>query len=275
MGLGLIMGCTSPKPRPITSAPQPPAVFSATNPTVILKDSSGGTPVNPISSLLYFVHLISPEPVKISASVGNTQSSRILSLANQSGDETLTVICDFEITGEGTQQNLFAQSAAARRYADHLAQGNTLKRRLDFINIRGAGQGRIIVKGSLINGRPVAEEITMRFNMRGASTPVSIGINDIRHINGQPHKVNNQVVEVNSLTFRRQEGRPKMEVSVASIRAGSSSGVLSSLAGRIKGAVANLFIHPVPIRITGNNAMLQFAQALLEKRPTYTFPVPN
>jgi hypothetical protein len=114
----------------------------------------------------------------------------------------------------------------------------------------------------------------MRFNVRGHGTPVIIGINNIRRIDGEPHAVDETVIEVNSLVFQRQKGQPKMGVSVASIKSGNAgSGLLSNLAGRVKGALANAFIPPVPIKSEGNQAMLDFAQAIVDGKNEFTFPV--
>ena len=106
--------------------------------------------------------------------------------------------------------------------------------------------------------------------------PVTIGLNDIRRIDGEPYAVNETVIRVNSLTFHRQEENPKMEVSVASINPkNGSEGILRNLVGRVKGAVANMFIPPISIKLEGNQAMLDFAQAIVDQRPTYTFPSAN
>ena len=155
-----------------------------------------------------------------------------------------------------------------------MENGGTRKRRLVFINIKGAGQGDILVEGIMSGDRAIADKITMRFNVRGHGTPVTIGINGIRMINGKPHAINDTVIEVNSLVFQRQEGQPKMGVSVASIKSGNAGiGLLSNLAGRVKGAVVNMFIPPVPIRAGGNNAMLDFAQAIIDGKKEFTFPM--
>ena len=40
--------------------------------------------------------------------------------------------------------------------------------------------------------------------------------------------------------------------------------MLSNLMGKVKGAVANMLVPPVPIRELGNEAMLDFAQAIVD-----------
>ena len=65
-----------------------------------------------------------------------------------------------------------------------------------------------------------------------------------------------------------------MGVSVASIKSGNAgNGLLSNLAGRVKGTVANMFIPPISIKPEGNQAMLDFAQAIVDGKKEFTFPV--
>jgi len=113
----LMIGCATSTQHRIILTDRPPAPTPQVNsigPTIYLKDDSGEPPVNPISSLMYFVQLISPEPVEISENVGNTQQSRILSVKRSEGRKKFTVNCQFEITGKGTQQNIFNQTVVIR-----------------------------------------------------------------------------------------------------------------------------------------------------------------
>ena len=247
--------------------------LNVAGPTVYLKDDSGQAPLNPISSLMYFVHLISPEPVEMSESDGNTQQSRIVSVNRQTDSDKFSVTCQFEITGAGTQQNIIDQTDAIRSHEEFLSKGNTLKRRLAYINIEGAGKGSIYVEGVISNDKSLATQFSLRFNGQGHTSPVTIGLNDIRRIDEKPYAINETVIRVNSLTFRRQEGNPKMEVTVASINSkNASKGILRDLVGKVKGAVANMFIPPISIKPEGNQAMLDFAQAIVDDRPIFTFP---
>jgi len=274
--LWLLVGCATATPRPISPTEVSPSVRPegrSSGPTIHFKDDSGEVPVNPISSLMYFVKLISPEPVSMSESVGNTQQCRILAVDRRVESGKFTTRCQFEIIGEGTQQNLFDQTVAIRRNQDRLAEGGTLDLQLGFIKIKGAGQGDILVEGVMSDGRPIADRLSMLFNARGRRIPVTIGINDIRDIEGKPHAVNEVVIQVNSLDFRRQEGRPDMHVILASIKSSEAdNGLLSNLMGKVRGAVANMFIPPVPIRAVGNDAMLDFAQAIVDGHSHFTFP---
>ena len=49
-------------------------------PTLYLKDGEGGAPGNPIATLMYFLRLVSDEPVIMTESEGNTQEARVLSV---------------------------------------------------------------------------------------------------------------------------------------------------------------------------------------------------
>ena len=272
----LMIGCATSTQHRIILTDRPPTPTPQTNstgPTIYLKDDSGEPPVNPISSLMYFVQLISPEPVKISENVGNTQQSRILSVKRNEGRKKFTVKCQFEITGKGTQQNIFDQTVVIRAKEDFLKNGGTLQHRLAYINIEGEGRGNLQVEGTLSGGMPLAAQFSFQFNTQRRRSPVTIGLNDIRFLDGVPHAVNEKVIRVNSLSFRRQEGPPKMEITVASISSkNAGNGLISNFVGKVTGAVANLFIPPVTIKDEGNNALLDFAQAIVEGRQQFTFP---
>ena len=82
------------------------------------------------------------------------------------------------------------------------------------------------------------------------------------------------MIKVDSLDFRRQGSDPKMYVTLNSIKsAAAGDGLMSNLIGRVKGAVANIIIPPVPIRMDGNEAMLGFAQAIVDGKRSFTFPL--
>jgi hypothetical protein len=60
-----------------------------------------------------------------------------------------------------------------------------------------------------------------------------------------------------------------MAIKVASIaKEGKSAGFF----GFIKGAIANLLLKPPNVNESGNNTMLEFGNALLQKKTTFTFP---
>src|SRR5712664_3591914 len=69
--------------RPALSQATPPPTVAATNaatgPTIGLDYGRDKSPGNPVASFMYFVPLISPEPVSSSTSPGSTQAARVLS----------------------------------------------------------------------------------------------------------------------------------------------------------------------------------------------------
>jgi len=96
---------------------------------------------------------------------------------------------------------------------------------------------------------------------------------DIRYLNGGFRQVNEIVARVNTLTFRREPGTPKMEVTVASVKnEGAGNGLFQNLTAGLKGVAANLLIDPLPIETLGNRTMLEFGQALTSGATSFTFP---
>src|SRR5215469_11921209 len=96
--------------RPELSQATPPptdaATNSATGPTIRLDYGRDQSPGNSITSFMYFVPLISPEPVSSSTSPGNTQAARVLSARRKSTLHSFVVTCEFEFTGNGSQQSI-------------------------------------------------------------------------------------------------------------------------------------------------------------------------
>jgi len=96
---------------------------------------------------------------------------------------------------------------------------------------------------------------------------------DVKFVDGDFRKVNGIVARVNTLTFRRQSGRPKMEITVASVKEKSAGdSIWQNFKGRVEGAAVNLFLAPLAVEEVGNQAMLDFGLALIAGSPTYTFP---
>jgi hypothetical protein len=85
--------------------------------------------------------------------------------------------------------------------------------------------------------------------------------------------VNEMVARVNTLTFGRKPGLPKMEASVSSVKSkGAGSSLWQNLKGSLAGAVVNLLIDPLTVEAVGHRAMLDFGQALAAGAPSFTFP---
>ena len=93
----------------LSQATPPPTVAAtdaATGPTIRLDYSRDQSPGNPVASFMYFVPLISPEPVSSSTSPGSTQAARVLSTRRKGTVHSFFVTCEFEFTGNGSQQSI-------------------------------------------------------------------------------------------------------------------------------------------------------------------------
>jgi hypothetical protein len=242
-------------------------------PTIRLDYGHAETSGNPVAAFMYFVPLISPEPVTVETSAGSTQSARLTSATRHQGAGSFTTACDFEFTGDGSQQNVFDLGPQMQRHARQLKAGETLGRQLRSITVTGAGRGRVEVEGTVADGVQTVTEVRLRFNTQGQTSPVSIGLCDVRYQDGEFRLASEIVARVNTLTFRRKPGTPKMEVTVASVKnKGAGNGLWQNFKGSLKGAAVNLLIDPLPVEALGHKTMLEFGQALTSGAHTFTFP---
>lgn len=242
-------------------------------PTIWMDYGRGDGPGSAMATFMYFIPLISPEPVRALSSPGSTQKARVLSAQRHQSGNSFTTTCDFEFTGNGSQEDIFDLGRIIQQHEGQLKAGGTLTKQLRSITVSGAGHGRVEVRGMMSNGAPVVNQVRLRFNAQGQSSPVSIGLCDIRYHEGDFRAVKELEAKVNTLTFRREPGQPRMEVSVGSVKhKGAGNGVLQNLAGSIKGAAANMLIDPLPVEVLGNDAMLDFGQALANGATSFTFP---
>jgi hypothetical protein len=275
----LLAGCSSPPERRATSPVPVPSIKAQatvvrgpTGPTLPLDYGRGASSGSPIAEFMYFVPLISPDPVSVTESPGNTQRGRIVAATRRFKSDSFSVVSAFEITGEGSQYNTFDPTNHIRRNEQRLKEGAVLERQLDSIVVSGAGRGRIEVEGVVSNGAPVVTEVRLRFN-DGRPSPVTIGLHDIRFADGAVRFDNETIARVNTLTFRRSTGRPKMEVTVASVRRkDAGAGLWQKFVGSVTATAANLFLKPITVDRTGHEAMLNFGAALATAEPRFTFP---
>lgn len=245
----------------------------SSGPTLQLDYGHGEPHDNPISKFMYFVPLISPEPVSVFTNAGNTQCARVLSFDCRTNGQTFAATCEFEFTGAGAQQNVFDHAHNIQKHRQELQAGGLLKRQLGSINVTGVGSGSVEIKGAFTNGQQIVNLVQMRFNRQGNASPVTINLEDIACHNGAVQLENEMVARVNSLTFRRANGTPKMEVSLASLkRKDAGNGLWSNFVGSLKGATVNLFLPPLTVEPEGQQAMLDFGLALAMEKPTFTFP---
>jgi hypothetical protein len=226
-----------------------------------------------MASFMYFVPLISPEPVSSSTSPGSTQTARVLSTRRKGTAHSFAVTCEFEFTGNGSQQSILDLEPTIRRQERKLKAGGSTGRLLSSITVNGSGRGAVEVEGTVSNNVETVREVRLRFNARGETSPVSIGLCEIRYHEGEFRRRNEIVARVNTLTFRRGSGPPKMEVTVASVKnKAAGDGLWQNFRASVKGLAANLLIDPLAVEAIGHRAMLDFGGAVSSGAATFTFP---
>jgi hypothetical protein len=249
------------------------AAASPDGPTLQLPNGQVSESSNSMASFMYFIPLISPEPLSIVTGPGSTQWARVTEVTRHVSGGSFTVECEVAFLGVGWQKSVIDLSHESNRHQQELKEGGTLVRQLKSIAVEGAGAVTMEVKGTVNGADWIVTEVRLRFNAHGQASPVSIELCDIKYFDGDFQQVNALVAKVNSLTFRRQTGIPKMEVTVASIkdkRAGDN--LWQNLKGAVEGEAANLFLPPLPVEQLGNRAMLDFGLAVFSGAPTFTFP---
>jgi hypothetical protein len=242
-------------------------------PTMIMSYSKEKYLKNPIASFAYFVPLIAPTLVDNISSVNNKQRVDIISHEMKVDSKSFYVACEFEIWGSGFHINTFDPAGMMATQADELRKGKTLTNVLDYIKFDGSGFGMIEVKGTITGSTRIVTEVDIQFNARGHKSPVTIGLYDIKPKDGEykyKNRSNMVVVRVNTLSFEKTtEAVPRMGIKVASIsNQKGSEGFVSGL----KAVIANFIIKPPKVTKLGNTTMLEFGYALLQKKPTFTFP---
>jgi hypothetical protein len=242
-------------------------------PTIRLSDGQSDSTVNSLAAFMYFVPLISPEPVSIVVGPGSTQSARVTPVTRKVSGNSFVARCGIEFLGTGWQKSVFDSADEIHRNEQKLKDGGVLEHMLKSIAVEGGGAGSLEVEGTVNGSTWEVTQVRLRFDAHGQSSPATIELCDIKYVDGNFREVNGLVARVNTLTFRRQVGVPKMEVTIASVKdKGASDSFWQNLKGTLKGAAVNLFIDPLPIAETGNRAMLDFGLAMVSGSPTFTFP---
>lgn len=223
---------------------------------------------------MYFVPLTSPESVRMEASPGSTQFARFTSMERRVGGGTFTVTCHFEILGEGYLRSVLSHAKALDREREKLEAGGTLERQLETITIEGSGSGAIDVEGAISNRQASVTEVRLRFNGQGRPSPITIGLVDLRLVQGRVVTTNEQLARINTLAFRATtNARPRMVVTVDSVRPKAAAGGLwGRFSGAVVGMAANLFLKPIRVDPAGQEAMLRFGAHLAAGRDSFTFP---
>ena len=281
LGLLLLIGCFTPVPR-LAGAPPPPfpdkrdpnATPESTGPTLHLSDDPGGSPANTVAGFMYFVPLISLEPVSVIKSPRNTQRTRMLSTTRSSTARSFLVTSEFEFNGEGNQRYVFDHSEKIRRHERELREGASLDHQLGSISVAGAGRVRVEVEGTMIGQVATVTEVRVRFNVGGRPSLVTISLQDFEYSRGEIRVRNETVARVNTLIFRRKPGPPKMDITVAAVkRKNAGDNLWQSVMGGLKATTANLLLKPIAVEPDGNEAMLDFGFALASEAPSFSFPL--
>ena len=244
---------------------------SVSGPVVTL-DYSGKNSI-PIADFLYFVPLISPEPMTISESPTNTLQVRLDSIRQEVRTDRFLLNLAFDVSGQGFRHYAIDQSENIRRHKRRLEAGQTLKTQLDYIRYEGPGKGRVEIDGKIENGVKTILSVRLHFDDRGGASPVTVGLKNMRSTNGVILCENELVACGSLLAFTRDGTPPRMGVRVDSVKdRQAGDGFFQNLKGQIVGRIANTVIKPIAIRKIGNDTLLDFGQALLDRKPTYTFP---
>jgi len=242
-------------------------------PTIHLGYGAEQAAPNPVADFMYFVPLISTQPVSSLTSPGSTQSVRVLSTKRHLSSHSFALTCEAEVTGDGWQRSVVDLTSAMRQHESQLQNGGCVADQLKSIDVQGAGEITMEVEGAINHGVATVREVRLRFNAHGHASPIWIDLCELRRLNGEAVAANEIVARVNTLTFRRQPGPPTMEVSVASIKhKDAGNGFWQNLKGRLAGAAANMFLDPLTVEAAGHQAMLDFGMALVSDSPTFTFP---
>lgn len=245
-------------------------------PTVHLSYNPNTAPANPLAVFMYFVPLISLTQMELETNADNEQKVGFVSYDRRSSANSFIVTCDFEIQGTGFHNYLFDPVRMIEVHTEDLAEGETLTGMLDYIKSEGAGFGRIQVEGVIDDSTETVHTVRVQFNMRGHTSPVTIGLYDIEPEDGEytyENRSNELIARVNELVFTRGGDPPRMGLSVNSIeKPESSGGFFSRVVARVKGVIANLTIDPTRIAPLGQETMLEFGEAIRNRDTEFTFP---
>ena len=241
-------------------------------PTIQL-DYVTGCSANTINKFMYFIPLISPVLVDSSTSLGNTQTASITSYRTNRRKTCFRAVCKFEISGTGYLIYKYDPASTIAKYSKN-KRCKKLKNVIDYIKVQGPGKGSVEVIGKIIDKKEVVNEVKIIFE-ESPKGLLCIGLYDIDLVgNKYDHasRYNQTVARVNTLTFKRTSGTANMEMKVSSVRkAHEHAGLLSGLMG----VVANTIMKAPEIDEKGNQAILDFGSALLNKKQHFTFPGAN
>jgi hypothetical protein len=266
--------CADPNSRISSRGVESPANSSDPNgPTVMLSYDGLKLVKTPTASFMYFIPLISPTLVSTEISPNNRQQSMFISYKKSVVSDSFTLSCEFELQGSGFFMDIFDPNGVIATFPEEIKKNAPVKNTLDYIRLEGEGFGRIDVKGTIADSNVTVTQVDVHFNTKWGKSPVTIGLYSVKPENGQykyENKYNEIVARVATLTFKKTDGEPRMDIEVVSVNKASKP---NSYIGRVKGVIVNFFIDPIKISKLGNDTMLNFGYALLNKQPSFTFPM--
>ena len=264
--------CADPNSRVSSRGVELPADSNDYNgPTLMLSYDALKPMKTPTASFMYFIPLISPTRVSTVISPNNQQRSMFISYEKNAILDSFTVSCEFELQGSGFFTDIFDSNDIIMTFPEEIKKNAPVKNVLDYIRLEGEGFGRIDVKGTIADSNVTVTQVDVRFGTKGKS-PVTIGLYSVKPENGQykyENRYNEIVAKVATLTFKKIDGEPRMGIEVVSVNKASKP---NSYIGRVKGFIVNFFIDPIRISKLGNDTMLKFGYALLNKQTSFTFP---
>jgi hypothetical protein len=276
------VACASTDNAPPT-APLPTS--AASGPTITLHSDNEQVGENAAADFMYFVRLISPAPVSVSHSPGNTQKVKVLSIVRNVHERKLlplprnvderdfTATAEVEFSGTGSFRYLFDQTGYIEDYRPAIHAGIPLTCLLEDISVNNGGFAKIDVSGTVNQQEFTIAKFTISFHHRGQKSPVTISLYDIEERDGKFARCNEIVAAVDTLTFWNTAEQPKMGVTVASIKdKGAADGAWQNFIAVAKGTVANIIIEPIRIEPIGNQTVIAFGLAIASQSPTFTFP---
>ena len=269
-GIGI---CADPNIRVSSPGVSSPADSNdPTGPTVILSYNNLKPLKTPTATFMYFIPLISPTIVSTEISSNNHQQAMFISYKKSATLDSFTASCEFELQGNGYFIDIFDPNGVIATFPEEIKKNAPVSNILDYIRLEGDGFGRIDVKGTIVDSNVTVTEVSVRFGTKGKS-PVTIGLYSVKPENRRykyENRYNEIVAQVATLTFKKTDGDPRMGIEVVSVNKASKP---NSYIGRVKGFIVNFFIDPIKISKIGNDTMLNFGQALLNKQPSFTFPM--
>ena len=240
-------------------------------PTIMLSYDTLKPQKMPTPSFMYFIPLISPPLVSTEVSRNSHQQAMFVSYEKSVVLDSFTLRCEFELQGSGFFIDIFDPNGVIAAFPEEIKKNAPVTNILDYIRLEGEGLGRIDVKGTIADSNVTVTQVDVRFGTKGKS-PVTIGLYSVKPENGRykyENRYNEIVAKVATLTFKKTDGEPRMDIEVVSVNKASKP---NSYIGRVKGFIVNFFIDPIRISKLGNDTMLKFGYALLNKQTSFTFP---